>query len=175
MSNIDTIAYARAGKMFACTNVSAKIVTVVGAAMTGLILSNPTGSGKYLAFMTAGYSTTTALASIISIGISISPVQPTAPATTTVGSAVIRNATGGAAGSVADTYDVATLGAAPVAVRWFAGQDWITGGNGQHPYSWETRIDGEIGLMPGASAAFCGLGGTIVTGLGSFSYVEVDL
>ena len=175
MSNIDTIAYGRAGKMFTCTNVSAKIVTVVGTAMTGLVLSNPVGSGKYLAFMRAGYSLTTALASISSIGIAISPVQPTVPATLTVGGAVIRSATGGAGTSVADTYDTATLGVACVAARWFAGQDWITGGNGQHPYLFETAIDGELGLLPGASAAFCMIGGTGPTGLGSISYVEVDL
>ena len=41
MSNIDTIAYGRAGQTFVASNVSAKILTVVGTAMTGLVLSNP--------------------------------------------------------------------------------------------------------------------------------------
>lgn len=175
MSNIDTIAYGRAGQLFTCSNVSAKIVTVVGTAMTGLILSNPTGSGKYLSFLSAGYSLTTALASISSIGIAISPVQPVVPSSLTVGGAIIKSSDGGAATSVADTYDIATLGVAVVAQRWFGGQDWITGGTGQFPYSMETAINGELGLRPGASAAFCMIGGVGPTGLGSISYAEIDL
>ena len=175
MSNIDTIAYARAGKMFTCSNVSAKIVTVVGTVMTGLVLSNPVGSGKYLSFMTAGFSHSTALSSISSIGIAISPVQPTVPASVTAGGAVIKSATGAAGTSVADTYDAATLGVACVVARWMFGDAWITAGTGIFPYTFIDKIDGELGLMPGASAALCMIGGTGPTGMGSISYVEVDI
>lgn len=175
MSNIDTIAYARAGKIFTTSNVTTKILTVVGTAMTGLILSNPVGSGKFLALMTAGFSHTTALSSITSIGIAISPVQPSVPSSLTAGGAIIKSATGAAGTSVADTYDVATLGVACVVARWMFGDAWITAGTGIFPYSFIDKIDGELGLMPGASAALCMLGGTGPTGLGSISYVEIDL
>ena len=175
MSNIDTIAYARAGRMFTCSNVSAKILTVVGTTMNGLILSNPVGSGKYLAFMSAGFTWGTIPPSAQAIGIAISPVQPTVPSSLTVGSAVIRSAVGLISNSVANAYDIATLGVACVAVRWFAGAAWITGGSGEAPYMITDKIDGELGLMPGAAAAFCMIGGTGPTGMGSISYVEVDL
>lgn len=174
MSNIDTIAYARDGRMFTAANVSAKIVTIVGTGMTGLILSNPIGSRKYLALMTAGFSMTTALGSIMSLGLAISPVQPTVP-TVTAGGAVIKSATGGADGSVADVGDTVTLGVAPVVARWFGGDAWITAGTGIFPYSMIDKIDGELGLMPGASAAFCMLGGTGPTGMASLSYIEIDI
>lgn len=176
MSNIDTVAYGKAGQIFTAANVSVKIVTVVGTAMTGLILSNPVGSGKYLSFMTAGFSMTTALGSICSLGIAISPAQAVIPSSLTVGSAVVKSATGSAsAASVASAWDTATLGVACVAARWFAGQAWITGGTGQFPYEWTDKIDGELGLMPGASAAFCMIGGTGPSGMGSISYLEISL
>ena len=79
MSNIDTVAYLKAGRMFTASNVSAKIITVVGTAMTGLVLYNPLGSNKMLSLMSAGFSLTTALGSISSIGVAISPVIATAP------------------------------------------------------------------------------------------------
>jgi hypothetical protein len=175
MSNIDTIAYARAGRMYTASNVSAKIITVVGTAMTGLIVYNPIGSNKYLSLMSAGFTLSTALGSISSIGVAISPSQPVVPATTTVGSAVVKSATGGPGNSVALAYDVATLGVACVTQRWFAGLNWITGGAGQAPYQFDTKIDGELGLLPGAAVCFAGIGGTLPTGMGSFSFVEVDI
>ena len=175
MSNIDTIAYGKAGRLFTASNVSAKVVTVVGTAMTGLILNNPVGSGKYLSLMSAGFSLTTALGSISSLGLAITPTTTIIPATLTVGSATIASASGGVQTSVGQAWDVATLGAACVARRWFAGLNWITGGSGQAPYKFSDKIDGELGLMPGSAIAFCMIGGTWPTGMGSISYVEVDL
>jgi len=174
MSNIDTIAYARAGRVFTATNVSAKIITVVGTAMTGLILYNPNGSGKMLSIMSAGFSLTTALASISSIGLAVMASTPVVPASLTVGSAIIKSATGSPAGSVAQAWDTATI-VAPVAARWFAGLNWVTGGAGQAPYMFSDKIDGELGVMPGAAICFTGIGGTLPTGMGSLSFVEVDL
>ena len=175
MSNIDTIAYGRAGRMFTASNVSAKIVTVVGTAMTGLVVYNPLGSNKYLALMSAGFTLSTALGSISSIGLAIGPTTSIVPASLTVGSAIIKSAAGGTSGSVALAYDVATLGVACVTQRWFAGLNWITGGAGQAPYQFDTKIDGELGLVPGASVCFSMIGGTGPTGMGSISYVEVDI
>lgn len=176
MSNIDTIAYGRAGRLFVASNVSAKIITVVGTAMTGLILNNPINSGKYLALMSAGFTLSTALGSISSIGLAITPQTAIIPSSLTVGSAVIGSATGSTSvGSAAQTWDTATLGVACVMRRWFAGLNWITGGAGQAPYQFDTKIDGELGLMPGAAVCFAGIGGTLPTGMGSISYVEIDL
>lgn len=176
MSNIDTIAWAKAHRTFTASNVSAKILTVVGTAMTGLVLYNPVGSNKYLSFMTAGFTWGTVPPSAQAIGIAISPSQPIIPASLTVGSAVVKSATGDpSASSVGEAWDVATLGVACVAARWFGGAAWITGGSGEAPYVMVDKIDGELGLMPGAAAAFCMIGGTGPTGMCSLSYIECDL
>ena len=174
MSNIDTIAFARAGQIFVASNVSAKIVTVVGTAMTGLILTNPVGSSKYLAFLSAQFSTTVTLVAEVSVALAVTAVQPTIPATMTVGSAVIANANGGSGSGVADAADVATLGVAPVARRWFAGGTFGSDVSFT-PFQWNDKIDGELGLLPGSSAAFAMIGGTGPTGMGSITYVEIDL
>lgn len=174
MANIDTIAYQKASKMFTASNVSAKILTVVGTAMTGLILMNPPTSNKKLVLMTAGFSWTTVSPSACSIGIAIS--QPTAAVVSsiTVGGAVVRSGDGSARTSIASAADTATLGVACVAQRWFGGAQWVTGGTGQFPYVLVDKIDGELALVPGANAAFCMIGGTGPTGLCSLSYIEVD-
>jgi hypothetical protein len=170
------MAFGRSGQVFTASNVSAKILTVVGTAMTGLIVYNPVGSGRYVSFLTAGFSMTTALGSIASIGLATSQAQPIIPSSNTVGSAVIHSATGDP-GSVSQclAWDVSTLGVACVVSRWFAGQAWITGGTGQAPYSFTDRIDGELGLHPGAAVAFCMIGGTGPTGMASLSYIETNL
>jgi len=176
MSSIDTIAYGKAGRIFTASNVSAKILTVVGTAMTGLIVFNPPGTNKLLSFMTAGFTWGTIPPSAQAIGIAISPSQPVIPSSNTVGSAVIKSATGAAnAASVAQAWDVSTLGVACVAQRWFGGAAWITGGSGEAPYVMVDKIDGELGLAPGAAAAFCMIGGTGPTGMCSLSYVEIDI
>ena len=175
MSNIDTIGYAKAGRIFTASNVSAKIITVVGTAMTGLVIYNPTGSNKMLSFMTAGFTWGTIPPSAQAIGIAIAPVNLAVPSSLTVGSAVIKSSTGGNSASVAQTWDTATLGVACVAQRWFGGAAWITGGAGEAPYVMVDKIDGELGLMPGAVAAFCMIGGTGPTGMASLSYVEIDI
>lgn len=174
MSNIDMIAYAKAGRLFTAANVSAKILTVVGVAMTGLIVVNPLGSGRFLSFMTAGFTWGTVSPSAQAIGISVQALSSTAPSSLTVGSAVIKPALGGLVQSVALAYDVATLPAAPVAARWFGGAQWITGGTGQFPYALVDKIDGEVGLLPGCAAAFCMIGGTGPTGMASLSFIEID-
>ncbi len=173
MSNIDTIAYARAGQIFVASNVSAKIVTVVGTVMTGLILTNPTGSGKYLAFLSAQFAMTTTPTAEITVALAVSAVQPVVPASVTVGSAVIANANGASGTGVADAADVATLGVACVARRWLAAMSFGTD-VASTPYMWNDKIDGELGLMPGASAAFAFIG-SAPTGMGSITYVEVTL
>ncbi len=175
MSNINTVGYQQAGQMFTCANVSTKILTVVGTAMTGLILYNPIGSGKRAIFMTAGFSWTTVSPSAQSIGLGIMGYSSTAPSSLTVGGAIIKAADGGPGVSAMQTWDVATLPAAPVAARWFAGAQWITGGTGQFPYALTDKIDGELGLYPGAAAAFIMIGGTGPTGLASLSYIETPV
>ena len=78
----------------------------------------------------------------------------------------------GASTGVGRAYSIATLPAAPVAVKWVGGNIWVTGGTGDHPYMWDGRFEGSIILVPGSSLSFT-IVTTVMTGLGSMSWIEV--
>ena len=175
MSNIDTVSYNRAGQIFTGANISAKIITVVGTGMTGAILYNPVGSSKKCIIMTAGFTWTTIPPSAQAIGLALGAASIIIPASTTVVTTSVQAADGSGTVGSAKFFDVATLPVAPVACRWFGGAAWVTGGTGEAPYMMVDKIDGELGLVPGASLSFCMIGGTGPTGLASMSWIEVAM
>ena len=175
MSNIDTIAYGKAGRIFNGSNISAKIITVVGTAMTGGILYNPVGSGRRLVLLNAGFAWTTVSPSAQAIGLALGSVSIIIPSSTAVTTTSVQATDGSGTAGVAKYYDVATLPVAPVACRWFAGANWFTGGAGPFPYMISDNIDGALSLVPGATLSFCMIGGTGPTGLSSLTWVEADL
>ena len=174
MSNLDTVAYLKAGRVFTASNVSAKIITVVATSTTGLVLNNPIGSNKLLVLMSASFAMTTDLGSLAAISIAMNAVQGVAT-TGTVGTAISKSASGGSAASVAQAWDTATFAVAPVSICWPFGKQWITGGNSSSEYTYYAKIDGDIGVLPGAAICFAGIGGTLPTGMGAFNYIEVDI
>jgi hypothetical protein len=175
MSNIDTLAYSKAGRIFTGNGISAKIITVVGTSMTGGTLYNPIGSGRKLIMMHAGWSWTTASPSAQSIGLAIGAYSIIIPTSTGVSTSAVQCTDGSGAAGVAKFWDAATLPVAPVACRWFAGANWVTGGSGTFPYMVSDNIDGALSLVPGASLSFCMIGGTGPTGLPSMTWIEADL
>jgi hypothetical protein len=174
MSNIDTLSFSKAGKIFTGANISAKLLAVVGTAMTGGILYNPIGSGKKLIILDAGWSWTTVSGAVHSIGLGSGAVSIIVPASTTVATTAVQCADGSGTAGVAKYYDVATLPAANVAVRWFSGANWLTTGTGTHPYKILDNIDGELSVVPGATLSFICVG-TAPVGLSSMTWVEADL
>ena len=173
MSNIDLASYNRQGKLFVAANVSAKSVIAVTTAMTGLILHNPTGSGKKLLIVDAAFVWTTAPSAVEQVGIALAAPNATAPATLTViGSGVLNaDGSGAATSAVGRAYDAATLPVAPVAVRWFGG---AAGAAALGPTAPHDYIDGAIALVPGATLTFATVTDTAV-GMGSISWVEVPV
>lgn len=168
---MDVSSYTRAGQVFCAANVSAKSVIAVTAAMTGVILYNPVGSGKKLILVKAGFAWTTAPAAVHNIGIALMAYSSTAPSSlTAIGSGVVAADGSGAVG-VAKAYDAATLPAAPVAVRWFGGATYASAA-GNSPYFLSEDIDGAIGVVPGAAACLTVVTTTAV-GLGSMTWIEV--
>lgn len=173
MSNIDTIGYQKSGQIFVATNVSAKIITVVGTAMTGLIVWNPFGSQRRAVLLDAGFVITTASPTVQTVGLCLQSVNTALPSSVTVGSAAIQSADGSAGNSQLKAADTATLPVAPVAARWIGGADWLTTGAGTFPYNFNTQIDGGLSLIPGAAVAFTFVGGTGMTGMGSLTWIEI--
>lgn len=175
MSNLDIASYNRQGKLFCAANVSAKSVIAVAAAMTGVILYNPPGSGKKLVITHGGFAWTTVPAALHNLGWALMAANPALPTSlTAIGSGVLSaDGSGNAGGSVARAYDAATLPAAPVAVRWFGGAAWASGVS-VNPYNMVDYVEGALCVVPGSALCL-----TVVTttaiGLGSVSWAEVDL
>lgn len=173
MSNLDYLAYNRAGQMFCAANVAAKSVVAVSTTATGVILYNPVGSNKTLYIVKAGFAWTTAPAAVHNLGWAIMAPNITTPTgLTAIGSGVQTCQGFGSAGnSVAQAYDAATLPAAPV-MRQIAGGAVYGSGVGESPYSIIDYIDGSLAVPAGGAFVFAGVT-TTLAGLGSVCWIEI--
>lgn len=129
-------------------------VALTATAVT-LTLYNPNGSGKNLVLLEAAATVSGTVASSIVYAVNDVPGQAIPTATTAL---VVRNAQlGTAGGTVAQVFSVATLPAAPVAVRsmfsWTA-----TNSTGQSPRSFIDKIDGRLILTPNTAVTLQGVG-----------------
>lgn len=175
MSNIDRLAYNRAGQLFCAANVSSKNVVAVSTTATGVILYNPVGSNKNLFIVDAAFAWVTAPAAVHNLGWAIMAPNITAPTgLTAIGSGVQScMGYGNAGASVALAYDAATLPAAPV-MRRIAGGAVYGSGVGESPYSIIDYIDGALAVPPGGAFVFAAVT-TTLAGLGSVSWVEIPV
>jgi len=174
MSNLDRLAYNRAGQLFTAANVSAKTVSLVSTTATGVLLYNPVGSNKTLYVVDWGFAWTTVPAAIHKIGLAMMAPHVTVPTgLTAVGSGILSGqGTGNAGSSVARAYDAATLPVAPVACRWAMGAAWITGGSGEAPYFFVDVVDGALAVPAGALIQIVGET-TSPIGVGHICWIEI--
>lgn len=173
MSNLDVASYNRQGKVFAVANTAAVATTAVAATTTGLIVINPYGSGKKLVMVDWGWASSVVGTGVGNLGLAIGAASTTAVTNTTP--ITVRAADGsGSATSVAAGSSSATLPAAAVAIKWLGGNIWVTGGTGDHPYMLQGTLEGSIILVPGSTLQFTHVT-TVLTGLGSFTWIEVPV
>lgn len=173
MSNIDRLAYTRAGQSFCAANVAAKSVVAVSTTATGVILYNPVGSNKTLYIMDAGWSWTTVPGAVHNLGFAIMAPSITAPTgLTAIGSGVQDcRGFGNAGNSVGQAYDAATLPVAPVMRRNVGGAAWGSS-VGVSPFQIMDYIDGSLAVPAGGAFVFAAVTTTMV-GLGSVTWIEI--
>lgn len=171
---MDISSYARLGQAFCAANTAAVALTAVATTTTGLIVFNPLGSGKNLVMADWGYASSVVGTGVGNLGIALMPANVTAVTNTTPITVQAANGTGAGTGSVARASAAATLPVAAVAVKWLGGNIWVTGGTGDHPYMWAGDLGGGIVVCPGSAIHFTVVT-TVMTGLGSFSWVEVPV
>lgn len=176
MSNIDRLAYNRAGQLFCGANVAAKSVVAVSTTATGVILYNPIGSNVNLWIVDGSFAWTTAPAAVHNIGWAImAPNQSVLPATNTaIGSGVqSANGIGSAGNAQAQMWDASTLPTAPVMRRIFGGAAYASAASNS-PFSIIDYVDGALGVPPGGACVFAAVTTTLV-GLGSMSWIELPV
>ena len=173
MSNIDRLAYNRAGQLFSAANVSSKDVVAVSTTETGVILYNPVGSNKTLYIVDVGFAWVTAPAAVHNIGIAqMAPNVTVLSGLTAIGSGVqCSQGFGNAGNSVARAYDAATLPVAPV-MRRICGGAVYGSGVGESPYSIIDYVDGALAVPPGGVACLAAVT-TTSSGLGHITWIEI--
>lgn len=163
---------ARLGKLFHSCSTGAVTLSTVSATCTGLVLSNPIGSGKLLVVKRASFVPSTAPAGAAVVGLAISAkVEPVEVVHTTP--AVIHNAIGTGSdknSGVAKVDSSATLNAAPV---WLRPLGAVVAASSISPSSYKEDIDGEIILPPGTNLSFSYLT-TAAVGIAAFTWAEID-
>ncbi len=119
MSGITQFEYNRLGQVFTAANQAAATVTLINTSTaTGYILSNPWGSGKNLAILSASfqYTTVPAATAIVWLAMSIAP-SPTAHATVTALNIYAADGSGATGKSIAKAYSASTTPNLPVYTR----------------------------------------------------------
>ena len=172
MSNQWFLDQARLGNMYHSNNTTAGAVTVLSATCTGLVLSNPIGSGKDLVVESMSFVGST-LSTIAEIGVAVSSAVATATQTGTA--AVIHN--GRLSGSngntgVGLTHSIATLLSTPVWLRPIGHARITAAVEGSRAF--KADFDGTLVVTPGTYVAFATLTAAR-TGLCSISWAEADI
>ena len=171
MATLDVATLNRLGQAFQACNAAGVILTVVGTAVTGFVLSNPYGSGKKLVLSDAAFVPTTVPTATFALGIAVG-FSTTAVTHTTPVSVYNGDGTGVSSTSVAKVDSSATLPVAAVLSRinGYAPTTPATTG----ALSWLDQIDGKLILSPGSYAHFTFVG-TAPTGISAMSWVEVPV
>ena len=173
MSNLDVASYNRQGKVYTLANTAAVATTAVATTTTGLILTNPYGSGKKFIMVDWGWASSVVGTGVGNLGIAVMAAHTTAVTQTTP--ITVRAADGsGAATSVGLGASSVTLPQAAVVAKWVGGNIWVTGGTGDHPYMLQGSFEGSLLLVPGSALHFTHVT-TVLTGLGSFTWIEVPV
>ncbi len=150
MSGIQQFDYNRQGQVFTACNQSGATVTLINTSTaTGFILSNPWGSGKNIAVLSAAftYSTVPTATAIVFLSQSIAP-SPTAHATVTALGIYAADGSGVNGKSVARAYSASTTPNLPVYTRalgYAPTTPATTGGLTMRDYT-----EGQIILVPGS-------------------------
>jgi len=173
MSNIDRLAFNKAGQLFCAANVATKNVIAVNNVMTGLILYNPVGSNKVLYVVDYAFAWVSAPAAVHQIGLGVVAPSATAATLTTTINVFSGQGSGNSGNAVGVASDSVTFGGslAPVARRWAGGAVYGSG-VGESPFSIIDYVDGAIAVPGGGACCLIGLT-TTAAGVGSISWIEL--
>lgn len=168
---MSTLSYdlARQGKLWHACNQAAVTLSALSTTATGLILSNPPGSGKNLAIITIGWAFSTAPSGASVVGLAMSPAPTTTIThTTPINQVQAGILVGNGTESVARVDSAATTVGTPVFVRVFGGP--VAASQINPPYI-RDDVDGAIILPPGTFVQLAYVT-TAAVGLGYISWTE---
>jgi hypothetical protein len=162
------------GNLFLASLQAATAVTNLATTATGLILSNPAGSGKNLWVVDVCVQQAVAAAAAIDSVVLAANVNPIAVATVHTTPLVVRPALLGATATAVGLVDsAATLPAAPVVVRpLYAPSISATATTSVPPFVMDP-IDGKLGIAPGCTLSLSAT--TAISVFASITWMETVL
>lgn len=162
------------GNLFMASNSANQALSVGNSTATGIILSNPAGSGKNLAIIEVIGALDVAATAMGAVAL-YANVNPIAAATTHTTPLTIRSCLLGVTGnSVAFADSAATLPATPIIVRPLLSVYWITANAAVVNLSFKDDVGGALILTPGTTASVQAVT-TAVTGVFSMTWEELPV
>jgi hypothetical protein len=141
------------GLIFQASNSASQALSVANSTATGLILSNPAGSGKNLYILDISVGIIAAVTAVGGIAL-YGNVNPVAAATTHTTPLIVRPSLLGQSGTPAGLADsAATLPTTPVIVRMLLGYQWVTANATVAVMFAKDEVAGVIGVAPGCTVS----------------------
>lgn len=167
--SFDYLGYNRNSQIFTACTQSAVTLSGLSTTATGLILTNPWGSGKTLAVLQAQFAFSTAPAGASVVGWAMSPAANPTPVTHTTPLTVqLANAIGTPGNSMGKVDSAATTVGTPVWIRMLGGP--VAASQINPPFINDT-VDGALMLVPGTSIQLAYLT-TAAVGMASITWLE---
>jgi len=157
------------GRVFCAANQAAAALSLLSATATGLILTNPAGSGKNLELLEIAVALATAPAGIATLGLAANVNVVAAAVVHTTPLIVRPTLIGGSLGAVGLADSAATLPAAPVLIRGIGGGPVATG-SVTAPFI-KDDVGGAIILAPGTAISLSAFT-TAISVIASFTWAE---
>jgi hypothetical protein len=162
---------ALAGRMYHACSAGAVTLSTVSTTCTGLALSNPSGSGKWLVIKTVDFAPSTAPAGAAVVGIAIHTALSDTQTTHTT-PMVVHNAiaSGAVTNSKGKADAAATLASTPL---WLRPMGSVVAASSISPAKYEENLNGDLIIPPGGALSLSYLT-TAAVGIASVTWVEVD-
>ena len=161
------------GNVFVAANVASQALSLGSATATGLVLTNPAGSGKNLVVLEIASYISAAITAVANVAVFVNKV-PTAAAVVQTTPVTPTTALVGGATGVGLVASAATLPAAPTLVRSLYGWHWVTAGTPAVQLGAKDEVAGAIILQPGTSLSVQGV--TVAhSAISSITWEEVPL
>lgn len=174
MKDFDTWVFEqnKLGNVYHACSTGAVTLSTVSATCTGLALSNPDGSGRWIVPVQFRFAPSTAPAGAAVVGLAISPAASPTAVTHTAAMVVHKGITLGSnvgIDAVGKVDSSATLPAAPV---WFKPIASVVAGSSITPTEYVEEPKGTIILPPGTNISLSYLTNAAV-GIASVTWVEI--
>lgn len=147
------------GNVYCAANSAAQATSTANATATGLILTNPVGTGKVLSILDIVVGVGAAVAAAFEVGL-FANINPLAAAVTQTTPITPRNALLGSANvGVGLAASSATLPATPTHIRTLLASGWVTA-TAQSQEVAKDEVAGAIALLPGTAVSIQSIVGT---------------